>query len=142
MILASARNFMRACDQEGLKYQDPYSLESGKTVVVLGVNGSHGNSYDVKFLFDTDDKGVGIRVYRFSAANKDNFARLILACNQLNVKYRWLKFCIDDDRDLNIEMDAVISPSTAGEVCTELFYHITSIAKDAYPVIMKAQWGG
>ena len=141
MYLSTTRNFVRTCDREGLKYQDPYTTDSGKNVVVLGVNGSHGNSYDVKFLFDTDEKSVGVRVYRFSKANRDNFARLLLACNDLNTKYRWLKFCIDDDRDLNIEIDAVIDPSTAGAVCTELFYRIISIAKDAYPVIMKAQFG-
>ena len=67
---------------------------------------------------------------------------MLLACNELNNKYRWVKFVIDDDRDINIEADCVISPSTAGTVCIEMFYHFMGIAKEAYPVLMRAQWGG
>ena len=46
------------------------------------------------------------------------------------------------DRDINIEADCVISPTTAGTVCVEMFYHFMGIAKEAYPVLMRAQWGG
>lgn len=138
---STAIDFIRTCDREGLKYKEPRTTDSGKTAVTLGVSGSHGNSYNVGFYFDTDEKGVAVRVYQFTACNDSNYAKMLLACNQLNNKYRWLKFVIDDDRDINIEADCIISPTTAGTVCTEMFYHVMGIAKDAYPILMKAQWG-
>ena len=139
---STARDFIRACDREGIKYKDPRTTDSGKTAVTLGVTGSHGNSYNVGFYFDTNETGVAIRVYQFTACNDSNYARMLLACNELNNKYRWVKFVIDDDRDINIEADCVVSPSTAGTVCVEMFYHFMGIAKEAYPVLMRAQWGG
>lgn len=137
----TARDFIRACDREGLKYKEPRTTDSGKTAVTLGVNGAHGNSYNVGFYFDTNETGVAVRVYQLTASNESNYAKMLLACNQLNNKYRWVKFVIDDDRDINMEADCVISPTTAGTVCVEMFYHFMGIAKDAYPVLMKAQWG-
>ena len=46
---STARDFIRACDREGIKYKDPRTTDSGKPAVTLGVNGSHGNSYNVGF---------------------------------------------------------------------------------------------
>ncbi len=138
---STARDFIRACDREGIKYKDPRTTESGKTAVTLGVNGSHGNSYNVGFYFDKNETGVAIRVYQFTACKESNYAKMLLACNELNNKYRWVKFVIDDDLDINIEADCVVSPTTAGTVCVEMFYHFMGIAKEAYPVLMKAVWG-
>ena len=140
-MLNTARNFIKVCDRKGIKYHEPRDTDSGKTLVTLGVNGSHGNSYDVDFFFDKDEKAVGVRVFRFTKANDNNYAKMLLACNELNVKYRWIKFCIDSDQDVNIEMDAVIDDYSAGEICAELFYRVMDIAKDSYPVFMRAQWG-
>lgn len=132
---------MRACDLKGLKYKNERDLDSGKSMVVCGVNGSNGNTYDMVFIFDQDEESVALRVYGLTKCNSDNFARTLLAVNELNNKFRWFKFEIDKDKDVNMECDAVIDISTAGEVCTELVYHCMSIAKDAYPILMKAQWG-
>lgn len=140
-MLRTAKAFMRACDAKGIKYKDSRDLESGKSMVVCGVNGSSGNSYDVLFVFDQDEESVAVRVYGLTRANKDNYAKILLTINQLNNKFRWYKFEIDDDNDVNMECDAVIDVDSAGEVCTELFYHCMGIAKDAYPMLMKAQWG-
>lgn len=139
-MLRTAKAFMRACDQEGLKYKDTRDLDSGKSLVVCGVNSSNGNTYDVNFVFDADEGSVGLRVYGFAHCDKDSYARTLLTANQLNVKYRWFKFCIDKDNDVNMESDAVIDVSTAGDVCVELLKRCMGIAKDAYPVLMSAIW--
>lgn len=140
-MLRTARAFMRACDEKGLKYKNQRDLDSGKSLVVCGVNGSAGNTYDVMFIFDKDEESVAVRVYKLTSCNKENFARVLITVNQLNNKFRWYKFEIDDDQDVNMECDAVIDVDSAGEVCTELLYHCMGIAKDAYPMLMKAVWG-
>lgn len=140
-MLRTARAFMRACDEKGLKYKNQRDLDSGKSLVVCGVNGSAGNTYDIMFVFDQDEKSVAVRVYALTNCDKDSFARMLITVNQLNNKFRWFKFEIDDDKDVNMEADAVIDLDTAGEVCTELLYHCMGIAKDAYPILMKAKWG-
>lgn len=135
-MLRTARAFMRACDEKGLKYKNQRDLDSGKSLVVCGVNGSAGNTYDVMFIFDQDEESVAVRVYKLTSCNKENFARVLITVNQLNNKFRWYKFVIDDDRDVNMECDAVIDVDSAGEVCTELLYHCMGIAKDAYPMLI------
>ena len=142
-MVSTALAFVRACEAEGYKHDDPRDVgDQGKTDVTLGVSGSAGNSYKVRFIFDEDGESVAVRVFGFVKATGDSFAKLLVLCNQLNDKYRWVKFCIDDDKDLNIEADCVITERTAGTVCCEMFGHVMSIAKKAYPEFMKAIWGG
>ena len=141
IMLRTAREFMRACDASGLKYKDDRELDSGKYLVVCGVNGSSGNSYDVMFLFDQDEESVGLRVYGLAKCNRDSYAKALLKVNALNDRFRWFKFVIDKDNDINMEMDAVITPRTAGDVCTELLRRCMSVAKDAYPELMRVLWG-
>ena len=141
-MLDSAKAFIQACDAKGLKYREPRELDSGKTRVTLGVNGSAGNSYDVQFIFDTDNEGVWVYVPGLMRTDKEHYAQMLITCNKLNCQYRWLKFILDKDMDVCIETDAVIDLQSAGPVCTELFSRIMSIAGKAYPTLMKIQWGG
>ena len=53
---------------------------------------------------------------------------------------RWVKFCIDKERNVQAEVDAVIDDSNAGKVTMNLVLRMASIIDDAYPVINKAIW--
>ena len=141
-MLESAKAFMRACDEKGLKYRDPRDLDSGKSKVTLGVTGSAGNTYEVQYVFDDDNESVWLYVPGLLRTDKEHYAQMLIACNRLNNQYRWLKFILDKDMDICIETDAVIDLQSVGPVCTELFYRIMSITKSAYPTLMKIQWGG
>lgn len=139
-MLRTAEAFMEACRAQEWKWKDSRDLENGKSLVVCGINGEDTH-YDVRFFFDQTEESVAIRVFGITRATQETFAKLLITCNQLNNKFHWMKFCIDDDQDVNVEHDAVISVESAGEVCVELLRWLMGIVDKAYPDLMRAQYG-
>ncbi|MCD8192406.1 MAG: YbjN domain-containing protein [Oscillospiraceae bacterium] len=93
---------------------------------------------DVIVAFEEDCKYAAFRCFNFAKAPKDRFGHAMIACNELNKKYKWVKFYLDDDGDVTAENDAILDAATCGEVCFELMIRMTQIVNEAYPVIMKA----
>ena len=60
--------------------------------------------------------------------------------NKVNSTYRWVKFYLDDDGDVRVEVDALLDDDSCGEECLGLFQRLGNIADDAYPVLMKEIW--
>lgn len=139
-MLKTAQAFMKACEAKDWHYKDARDLENGKSVVVCGISGQD-TRYDIRFFFDQDETSVAVRVFGLTRVQKDAYARVLLCANSLNLKFRWVKFCIDKDDDLNLEHDAVVNTDNAGEVCVEILGRFMGIVDKAYPVIMKAQYG-
>lgn len=138
---SEAEAYCAYLDREGIKHDDIFVLNSGNYDVESRWNLSHsGVSIAVRAIFDKDDDHtVALRAFKFSNA-KQNRNKAIIACNELNNTYRWIKFVVDDDDDINIEADVYVDNRTAGPEVSRLMHRIVSIADDAYPVIMKALW--
>ena len=90
-------------------------------------------------FFDGDNNGThpALRTV-FEHCPAEKIADVLVVCNELNVKYRWVKFCIDNDCDIMVEDDAIVSPESAGEELLELVFRTASIIKDVKPTIMRA----
>ena len=67
----------------------------------------------------------------------DDMLRLI---NDLHCRLRWVRFYIDQDKDLVADADLIIDGVYAGAMCTEIVQRTASIIDDAYPEIMKVLW--
>ena len=78
--------------------------------------------------------------YEIQKVSDNKMAQALIVCNSLNVKYRWVKFCIDDDKDIRCEADAVVDLASCGEECMSIVNRIVSITDEAYPEIMRALW--
>ena len=89
-------------------------------------------------IFDNRDNGVHVALRTvFEKCPADKVPDLLVACNALNVQYRWVKFCIDNDNDIMVEDDAIVSPETAGEECFELVIRTAQIINDVKPTLMR-----
>ena len=99
-------------------------------------------SYRIDLLFEGSDEGshVALRVV-LEACPPERIASLLMICNSLNAKYRWLKFYIDGDKDIMVEDDAILEPESAGDECFELISRTVSILEDVRPVIMNGIFG-
>ena len=51
------------------------------------------------------------------------------------------KFFLDDDYDIRCQMDCYVEMNTCGEMLMSLVRRMVSIIDEAYPDLMKAQWG-
>ena len=89
--------------------------------------------------FFSGDNGKYFSAYLvYERVPDDKFAAALLACNSLNVRFKWVTFYIDKDNDIMLHLDAILSPDNAGEEALELLIRMISIGDDAKPVIMKA----
>ena len=134
--------FMRYMDSEGIKYRDVDGSGDDRRVNI-GYNCDNIKSVDVSVIFDDDDDGcVALRSWSLGKVPKDKYAAVLIACNELNNKFRWVKFCIDKDNDISCELDSITSMESVGSEVMFLVRRMVSISDDAYPIIMKAIFGG
>ena len=97
------------------------------------------NGVTVYVIFDAEDNnGVHFTARDFAIVPKDKYAAVLLACNEANAKYRWVKFYINDDLEIVLDEDAVIDRSSVGQECAEVAFRISDILDDAYGSFMKA----
>ncbi len=134
----NAQSFMDTLDEKGIKYSTE-ELESD-TAVTVGFN-MENTSLRIRVFFDDDNAHVAFRCFGFVSIKQEQFANALMTCNKCNQDYRWVKFVIDDDLDVNAYDDAVTSPDVAGEECFELLTRILTIVDDCYPIFMKNIWG-
>ncbi len=130
------QEYLRYMDANGIKYTD----RDEHTVRVV-YNGDNLNSIPVIVIFDEDGENI-VQFVCFEVANyeQDKLANGLITCNALNQKYRWVKFYLDSDNDIRVEMDAYVSTGTVGEECANLVRRTVSIIDKAYPTIMKSIW--
>ncbi len=120
--------FTRKLDAEGLKY----NVRDDKPIVSLNYTGDNFKSLTFTFIFDDDGESVAIRVWSIIELEDYQLAEAYAFCNQMNYDYRWLRFYIDDDKELTAAMDAVINPMTADTECLELLNRTVSIVDKVY----------
>ena len=135
-----AEAYIKLMDEKGIRHDDIFVLKSGKFDVESRWDLIETN-VAIHAVFDDDGHTVGIRSFRFARAKEDCFVDVLKTCNELNTRFRWVKFSVDHDYDVNVEIDCIVNEETAGEVVLELVQRLCSIADDAYPELMRAIYG-
>ncbi|MBQ4099496.1 MAG: YbjN domain-containing protein [Clostridia bacterium] len=130
-----AQLFTEHMDAKGVKY-----TVKSENVVNVTYNGDNKDEISIYVVFDKDGDGlVELKCWDVEKfKNKKDSA--LKVCNDLNLKYRWVKFYVDDDDDVIVSMDAIIDRSTCGAECLSLVLRLVNILDDAYPEIAKARW--
>ena len=87
---------------------------------------------------------VAIRLYGLvNSVAESKVQKMQEVVNECNCQYRYLKFTMDKDRDVNIEYDIPLraDDETVGAMACEIFIRIMKVADDAYPKFMRVIWG-
>ena len=58
--------------------------------------------------------------------------------HELNAKYKWATFFVNDKKEFVLHDDAILAPATAADETFELLLRILSIADDVKAPLMKA----
>lgn len=136
---SAAKLFCDYLDQKNIKYS-----EIDFDTIRLNYRGGNCPSIPVNFTFSDDGRNVAIHSFSIAKIDKEDgkqYLAALLTCSELNKKYRWVKFYLDDDNEITAEDDAVIDPYTTGEECYKLLRHMVNIIDEAYPIIMTMVWG-
>ena len=127
--------FMEHMDKEGIKY-----VERDEFVVKVTYSGDNLKSIPVYVFFDEDGDPL-VQLKCWEIANfKNKEGKGILACNEANKQYRWVKFYLDKDCDIVASIDAYIDASTCGSECLSLVRRVVNITDETYPIFAKALW--
>ena len=120
--------FTRHMESKGIRYTD---IDEHSVRVVF--NGENLKSIIVYVFFDQD----GDPLVQFKCWDIANFRGReetgYRACNQANDRWRWAKFYLDRESDLNACIDAYIDASSCGEICLSLLGRLVDIIDSAYP---------
>ena len=128
--------FMRYMDNNGVKYQ---LLNGGQIRITYNAD----NMKTIPIIVFFDEKGnnlVEFICFQIATFKDDKFGAGLVVCNNLNAKYRWVKFCLDSDSDVLCKMDAYVDLSSVGEECMNLVRRMVGIIDETYPEFMKALW--
>ncbi|MBR6108044.1 MAG: YbjN domain-containing protein [Oscillospiraceae bacterium] len=130
-----------AFDEANLKYR----LEETESGSRLGANVEvNYTAFCIWFISDDDDSDVAVRIPNFTRFRTEAERRKLLKpLNDMNRKFRFCKFVLNRTaQSIELEYDFPQSADQIGQTAVEMFHRIARIADEAYPVFMKALWGG
>ena len=113
---------------------------SSSSMVWLQFGIKNGGSYRIRFISRDDDNDVAVRVYELVSVDDAHKAKVLAAINKLNAKYRYIKFVLDDDGDVNLEYDYLVDCPDPAASAKEIVIRIVKMVDEAYPELMRAMW--
>ena len=123
------------------KKEIKYKRINDKTLRIA-YSGDNLDTIPINVIFDEDgDPYVALRCWDITKFKGSKRERGIMVCNELNNRFRWVKFSVDKDDDIVAANDAHVDLFTAGEEILMLVRRMVNIVDEAYPEFMKAVWG-
>ena len=129
----------RAFEDKNIKFR--VVEKENISYIEASIRGKVAPSVDVCFFSSDDDNDVSVRVVGIVRIPDHKRAAGLEAINQCNNQFRFVKFVLDKDNDVNLEFDMPVNTLIPGEVATEMLIRMIQILDDAYPVLMKTLWG-
>ena len=142
MVFKATTLIANEMEEQGFTYSIKEFEKVSEVYVEFGIkNGPHAA---VRFLSADDNNCVSVRLLGLvNHVSEENEAKVLKAVNECNNKYRFIKFVLDSDRDVNMEFDIPMEAkddSVGPEAC-EILVRMMGLADDTFPVFMKAIWG-
>lgn len=109
-------------------------------VVRLGLTTESGAKIDFAIFPNGGGSDISVRVYSLVKVTEPKMGAMLRACNQLNSQFRFVKFTIDSDLDLNVEYDIAMHNGEIGETVLEMIIRFRQIINEGYPVLMRAMY--
>ena len=140
MIFKATKLIEADFKKSGIKFR--VEERESTSAVVAGFTPKNGSQLRVQFLSNDDDNDVSIRLFTLIKATEDKRDAMIRVANECNQQYRYCKFVVDKDNDVNVEYDFLlrVKGDNVGPMATECFIRIMKIVEDVYPLFMKALW--
>lgn len=123
---------------ENLKVFTDEGEKSSEVWLQFGID--NGGSYRIKFISIDEDNDVAVRVYSLLHVKEDKITSICKAINEINCRFRYVKFCCTEDGNVNVEYDFPVSCSNPAESAREIITRLVRIIDEAYPLLMRAMW--
>lgn len=109
--------------------------------VWLQFSTASGVSYRIRFTSNSDDDHyVAVRVFGLVSVEPEYETQMLSIINELNSQYLFVKFVMEDNGDINLEYDYLVSDPNPAASAIELVVRISTIVDEVYPKLMRAMW--
>ncbi|MGN1030812.1 MAG: YbjN domain-containing protein, partial [Butyricicoccaceae bacterium] len=99
MNTENARRFTERLDRDEIKWKEMDS-KNGRDDIRLIYGGDNKDPIVLHFFFEKDEETVSVRNYDLCTCPKDKMAKMLIALNRVNAKYKWVNFYMDEDNDI------------------------------------------
>ena len=105
------------------------------SVVAAGYDGDNAHELVFQFISHDDDADVSVRCFGIFRNVHGNLPMVLMTLNALNCKFRYMKFVLDQDGDINAEYDFPMAAERVGLAAAELCQRMIQIIDEAYPIL-------
>ena len=131
---------MKLCAQKLKNYLDSkdykYAVrdtDNESSVILFPFKGK-----EAQCIFSGDD-GEYLSIYMvYESVPEDKYAQALIACNEVNVKYKWVTAYLDKDRDIMLHLDALLAADADASEAMEMLVRFLDISEKVKPDLMKA----
>lgn len=126
-------NFKTLLDNNKLNYQ-----KLNETTIIIS-NGCEKYNFSYNIAVDINNgfaKLFFMTGIKFQEVNI-NIYQLI---NGLNDNYRFFKFTVDDDKELIMQVDAIVKENNSTDEIMELLLRGSNVLEEIYPNVQKEIW--
>lgn len=132
---ACADLFKELLDSKGFHYTANVDKD-GDDVITFPYKGK-----EVRMFF-CGNEGKYLSLYLvYENVPEDRITDAVFVCNDMNVKYKWVTYYLDKDRDIILHDDAILTADNAAEEAFELLVRMIQVSDEAKPAVMKAIYG-
>lgn len=114
-------------DRDGIKYR----MNEEKVYLVVNYRADNFDDQDFQFAFGEDGKTFTLYAFSIEKFEDYQLKDAYEFCQKMNAEYKWMKFYIDDDKELTAQYDGVVNTDTIGEVGVEILGHAVAIVDEA-----------
>lgn len=136
----AAESFKKSLEKREYRYSYLPENEEHNEMMRLTFSADNKDHIEIIFFFDEDGNRVNVKCFSIAKVPDTALMNVYVKLNELNEKYRWVKFYIDSDNEVTVSGDAIIDDETAGEECFEICARYIGIIDECYPELMKAMW--
>ncbi|MBQ9459888.1 MAG: YbjN domain-containing protein [Oscillospiraceae bacterium] len=140
-VFRATRQIAEAFEKNNLKFRAE-AKDDDTSYVETAFGTKHGGSIQILFISHDDDNDVAVRSFAvISGVPAEKRAAVLEVINECNDEFRFAKFTIDEDGDINMEYDFPASAAEVGEPACEIAARFVQILDETYPRFMKVIWG-
>lgn len=128
-----------AFEEHGIGFNRFKTQEQGQLETRFSIKG--GPEVAIKYIQLHNRNDIAVRIFRsLSAVPAEKRTRVLEACNALNCKYRFLKFSIDTDGDIEVAYDFLqeCADECIGVMAFEICARAKRILDEGFGILMKA----
>lgn len=94
----------------------------------------------IGFEGESDDH-PWMKCFEIGKFPKEKTGAALVACNNANKEYRWIRFYLDGDNIVNADVDVIVNEANVLNKIVEMIIRMSGIVDAVYPSFMQARWG-